>query len=210
MALPIEIRRQAWVLLKQGLRAKAISKRLGIGRSTARNWQHRYDRGDDSWVSHTNETTDIKIALQAVSLYTKLGSFSAVATALGLHSRSVRTYVANMAVYGVPILPQGRHNAAREELVKNLPLPRVKLPRVKSGQKTIMPKNLNKAQQVIAEQRIMLDCLLASIDKHLGGHEGAKKDLVVDEAQGSTWPRDIRYPILPPCPYRQKHLLSSF
>ena len=48
--------------------------------------------------------TDGKIALQAVSLYTKLCSFSAVASALGLHSNSVQTYVSKMAVYGVAIL----------------------------------------------------------------------------------------------------------
>lgn len=40
MALPIEIRRQALDLFKQGLRAKGVAHRLGIGRSTVRNWQH--------------------------------------------------------------------------------------------------------------------------------------------------------------------------
>lgn len=170
MALPIEIRRQAWNLFKQGLRAKAVANRFGIGRSTVRNWQHRYDRGDDGWVTHTNNKTDIKMAFQAVRLYTQLQSFSAVATVLGLHSHSVQAYVSNMAVYGVPILPLGRHNATREELVKNLPLPPVK-----EVQKTVKTKDLSKAQRVIEEQRIMLDCLLASIDKHLGGHESSKK-----------------------------------
>ena len=47
MALPIEIRHQTRSLDKQGLRAKGIANRLGIGRSPVRNWQHRYDRGDD-------------------------------------------------------------------------------------------------------------------------------------------------------------------
>ena len=55
MALPIEIRHQTRSLDKQGLRAKGIANRLGIGRSPVRNWQHRYDRGDDLWLTQAND-----------------------------------------------------------------------------------------------------------------------------------------------------------
>ena len=61
--------------------------------------------------------------------------------------------------------------------MKNLPLPPVK-----SAQESVKTKDLSKAQQVIEEHRIMLDCLLASIDRHLGGQESLKKDIVVDAA----------------------------
>ena len=75
-----------------------------------------------------------------------------------------------MAVYVVAILSLPSRYIARDEPVKI-----VLLAFVTSLLKTVMPKNLSTVLQVIEELRTMLDCLLASSTKYLGGQETSKK-----------------------------------
>ena len=54
-----------------------------------------------------------------------------------------------------------------------------------------MPKNLSTVLQVIEELLTMLDYLLASSAKYLGGQETLKKDIVVDEAIKAAHSRGV-------------------
>ena len=49
--VPLEIKQNALVLFRQGLRARKISQILNLDRSRVKEWQYLYDGGDTSWVS---------------------------------------------------------------------------------------------------------------------------------------------------------------
>ena len=59
------------------------------------------------------------IALTAVSLYTELKSYKAVAHQLGgMNASTVRRYVLNVEKYGIPILPKSRGGKAKIEAIQ--------------------------------------------------------------------------------------------
>lgn len=164
------IKEKALQLFQQGYRSESIAKRVGVGRTTVKQWQARFDSGDLSWVTDTSYT---KVAPEkawlAVTMYTDYKSYSAVARALGLASSRVRQYVLNVNQYGCPILPQGR--PCRKNVMKQLPKKR------KSPRPPSLPKEVKAAHKIIEEQRIVLESLLEAIDEQLGGASGSKKKI---------------------------------
>ena len=113
-AISNEIRKQALELFKKGIRSHSVARTLGISKTLVENWQSAFDRGDYSWTTYAWRKNSEAIALTAVSLYTELKSYRAVAHQLGgMKASTVRRYVLNVAQYGIPILPRGRCGKAK-------------------------------------------------------------------------------------------------
>ena len=163
-----EIRLQILHFLEQGLRSQSIASRLHLCRSTVIQWQYAFDRGDFRWLNSAIEHRSVERerALQAVRMFEQLGSYGAAARECGLRSSDVFRYVKNMAKYGIPLLPRGRGSASVKTDMKS---------RSRAKSLTKKPKTLKSAERLITEQRIMIESLLESIDKHLGGEIGAQK-----------------------------------
>lgn len=166
-----EIRLQVLHFLEQGLRSEAIASRLQLLRSTVQQWQYAFDRGDFQWLNpaYRASVTPAR-ALQAVRTFEQLGSYGAAARECGLRPSDVFRYVKNMAKYGIPLLPRGHGSTLMETEMKSRS-------RAKSLVSSKKPKTLKSAERLITEQRIMIESLLESIDKHLGGEIGAQKKI---------------------------------
>ncbi|MDL2059611.1 hypothetical protein MUN46_006685 [Mesosutterella sp. AGMB02718] len=78
-----------------------------------------------------------------------------------MSASDVRRYVQNVEKFGAPILKRGVRCQAPE--IKNMPDKTTA-----SRGKENVAKELKTARRTIEEQRIVLDCLLKSIDEHLG------------------------------------------
>lgn len=166
-----EIRLQILHFLEQGLRSEAIASRLHLHRSTVMQWQYAFDRGDFRWLDPAYRASVVpQKALLAVRMFEQFGSYAAAARECGLRPSDVFRYVKNMAKYGIPLLPRGRGSASMKTDMKSRS-------RAKSLVSTKKPKTLKSAERLIAEQRIMIESLLESIDKHLGGEIGAQKKI---------------------------------
>lgn len=164
-----EIRLQILHFLEQGLRSEAIASRLHLHRSTVIQWQYAFDRGDFRWLNSAHRASvSRERALQAVRMFEQLGSYGATARECGLRPSDVFRYVKNMAKYGIPLLPRGRGSASMKTDMKS---------RSRAKSLTKKPKTLKSAERLISEQRIMIESLLESIDKHLGGEIGAQKKI---------------------------------
>ena len=166
-----EIRLQVLRFLEQGLRSTAIASRLQLLRCTVQQWQYAFDRGDLGWLDPAyRASADSGRALEAVRAFEILGSYSAAGRACGLRPSDVFRYVKNMAKYGIPLLPRGRSSAPMRMDMKSRS-------RTKSLISTKKPKTLKSAERLIAQQRIMIESLLESMDKHLGGESGDQKKI---------------------------------
>ena len=109
-----------------------------------------------------------------------------------------------MAKWGVPLLPRGRQSASTKLAMKTDSCAKIPVPVKK-------PKTLKSAERMLEEQRIVLESLLESINKHLGGTEGSKKkisSLTMQLRQHIA--AGYRCPILPTHPNQPELLLSSY
>lgn len=170
--ISIEIRQKVLTLLKQGARSFTISKQLGLARISVENWQAAFDRGDVSWsLDNSWRKRTEAMAWQAVRGYAVCQSYNAAGCALGMSASDVRRYVQNVEKFGAPILKRGVRCQAPE--IKNMPDKTTA-----SRGKENVAKELKTARRTIEEQRIVLDCLLKSIDEHLGSKKNNVPSLI--------------------------------
>ena len=170
-AISNEIRKQALELFKKGLRSQAVAQMLAIDRTVVREWQSAFDRGDYSWTTYVRRKSSEAIALTAVSLYTELKSYHAVAHQLGgMKASTVRRYVLNVEKYGIPILPKGRGGKAKlQALIQGDSL----MSKCKTKPRS---RSMNAIKKERDEYKIALECLLESIqEKYEDDDEGLKK-----------------------------------
>ena len=170
-AISNEIRKQALELFKKGLRSQAVAQMLAIDRTVVREWQSAFDRGDYSWTTYVRRKSSEAIALTAVSLYTELKSYHAVAHQLGgMKASTVRRYVLNVEKYGIPILPKGRGGKAKlQALIQGDSL----MSKCKTKPRS---RSMNAIKKERDEYKIALECLLESIqEKYEDDEEGLKK-----------------------------------
>ena len=171
MALSNEIRKQALALLKRGMRSQAVARILGITRTVVEDWLSAFDRGDYSWTTYAWRKNSEAIALTAVSLYTELKSYQAVAHQLGgMNASTVRRYVLNVEKYGVPILPKGRGGKAKLQAL-------TQGDSIMSKRKTKpRSRSMNAIKRERDECKIALESLLEAIqEKFEDDDEGLKK-----------------------------------
>ena len=96
---------------KKGIRSHSVARTLGITKTLVENWQSAFDRGDYSWTTYAWRKNSEAIALTAVSLYTELKSYRAVAHQLGgMKASTVRRGVSGFLCLGR--LFQGQPNEA--------------------------------------------------------------------------------------------------
>ena len=167
-----EIRHQVLLLLQQGARSRTIATRLGLARSWVKRCQYCFDRGDLTWLDPTYRLSATpELALRAVQEYEICYSYTQAARVCNISAADVRRYVQNMAKFGVPLLPRGRPSASTKLAMKTASCAKVPVPVKK-------PKTLKSAERMLEEQRIVLESLLESMNKHLGGTDGSKKGSV--------------------------------
>lgn len=166
-----EIRQQVLQLLKRGARSSTIATQLRVSRSWAKQCQYRFDRGDLTWLDPTYcSSVTPELALRAVREYEICRNYSQVARVCNISPADVYHYVQNMAKWGVPLLPCGRPSASTKLAMKSTFRSKASVPAKK-------PKTLKSAERMLEEQRIVLESLLESINKHLGGSDGSKKKI---------------------------------
>lgn len=166
-----EIRHQVLLLLKQGARSRTIATQLKVSRSWATECQRRFDRGDLSWLDPAYRSlTSPELAMQAVREYVACRSYAEAARICNISSSAVYRYVQNMSKWGMPLLSAERSPSSTKLEMKSTV-------RAKALLSIKKPKTLKSAERLIQEQRIVLESLLASIDKHLGGADGSKKKI---------------------------------
>ena len=166
-----EIRHQVLLLLQQGARSWTIATRLGLARSWVKRCQYCFDRGDLTWLDPTYRLSATpELALRAVQEYEICYSYTQAARVCNISAADVRRYVQNMAKFGVPLLPRGRPSASTKLAMKTASCAKVPVPVKK-------PKTLKSAERMLEEQRIVLESLLESMNKHLGGTDGSKKKI---------------------------------
>lgn len=164
-----EIRHQVLLLLQQGVRSQSIAKQLCLTRSWVERCQYRFDHGDLTWLDPTyGSPVTPEQALRAVREYEICLSYTKVAQVCNISAADVRRYVQNMAKFGVPLLPRGRPSSSTKLAMESASLPKTIAPVKK-------PKTLKSAERLLEEQRIVLESLLESMNKHLGGTDGSKK-----------------------------------
>jgi hypothetical protein len=167
-----DVRQQVLQLLKQGSRARSISHHLGLTPSLVQKWQAMFDHGDVSWITASQHHWTVHEAWQAIELFKSGMSYTAAAHAMGMGSADVRRFVINAGKYGVPILKKGRHAQNRE--VKHMPEKSCDLREESPSQAGSREAQLDREKK---ELKILLECFMASVDKHLGGTEGRKKKI---------------------------------
>lgn len=166
-----EIRHQVLLLLQQGARSWTIATRLGLARSWVKRCQYCFDRGDLTWLDPTYRLSATpELALRAVQEYEICYSYTQAARVCNISAADVRRYVQNMAKFGVPLSPRGRPSASTKLAMKTASCAKVPVPAKK-------PKTLKSAERMLEEQRIVLESLLESMNKHLGGTDGSKKKI---------------------------------
>lgn len=160
-----EVKKEALKLFQEGGRYKTIAKQLDLTTSLVWDWQHAFDQKDYRWISCRKNKFSESQALLAVNLYTKIKSYSAVAHRLGGMSPSdVRRFVLNVSRYGIPFLPRGVHAKAKLE----------SLTKAREQGEQLMSKHkpktrwrsLNSLKKERDEYKVMLECLLKSIEKN--------------------------------------------
>ena len=176
-----EIRHQVLLLLKQGARSRTIATQLKVSRSWATECQRRFDRGDLSWLDPAYRSlTSLELAMQAVREYVACRSYAEAARICNISSSAVYRYVQNMSKWGTPLLSAERPSSSTKLEMKSTV-------RAKALLSIKKPKTLKSAERLIQEQRIVLESLLASIDKHLGGADGSEKKIVAGQNKLPLW-----------------------
>lgn len=166
-----EIRQQVLLLLRQGARSWTIANQLNLQRSWVKQCQYRFDIGDLTWLDPTYRSpVTPELALRAVREYELCHSYTQAARVCNISPSDVRRYVKNMAKWGVPLLPKGRPSASTRLAMKTASCAKVPVSVKK-------PKTLKSAERMLEEQRILLESLLESMNKHLGGTDGSKKKI---------------------------------
>ena len=164
-----EIRHQVLLLLRQGARAQSIATQLRLTKSWVQQCQYRFDLGDLTWLDPTYRSLVApELALRAVREYEICRNYAQAARVCNISPSDVYRYVQNMAKWGVPLLPRGRPSASTKLAMKTSSCAKIPVPVKK-------PKTLKSAERMLEEQRIVLESLLESMNKHLGGTEGSKK-----------------------------------
>lgn len=166
-----EIRHQVLLLLRQGARAQSIATQLRLTKSWVQQCQYRFDLGDLTWLDPTYRSlVTPELALRAVREYEICRNYAQAARVCNISRSDVYRYVQNMAKWGVPLLPRGRPSASTKLAMKTSSCAKIPVPVKK-------PKTLKSAERMLEEQRIVLESLLESMNKHLGGTEGSKKKI---------------------------------
>ena len=166
-----EIRHQVLLLLRQGARAQSIATQLRLTKSWVQQCQYRFDLGDLTWLDPTYRSlVTPELALRAVREYEICRNYAQAARVCNISRSDVYRYVQNMAKWGVPLLPRGRPSASTKLAMKTYSCAKIPVPVKK-------PKTLKSAERMLEEQRIVLESLLESMNKHLGGTEGSKKKI---------------------------------
>jgi hypothetical protein len=169
-------------------------------------WQAMFDHGDVSWITASQHHWTVHEAWQAIELFKSGMSYTAAAHAMGMGSADVRRFVINAGKYGVPILKKGRHAQNRE--VKHMPEKSCDLREESPSQAGSREAQLDRENK---ELKILLECFMASVDKHLGGTEGRKKrSPILRSNYSSISQRGTRCPILRLHPYQPELLLPTY
>ena len=166
-----EIRHQVLLLLRQGARAQSIATQLRLTKSWVQQCQYRFDLGDLTWLDPTYRSlVTPELALRAVREYEICRNYAQAARVCNISRSDVYRYVQNMAKWGVPLLPCRQPSASTKLAMKTSSCAKIPVPVKK-------PKTLKSAERMLEEQRIVLESLLESMNKHLGGTEGSKKKI---------------------------------